>query len=153
MYNGHMLYLGADRHGFHAISMVEDFLRAQNIPYENLGVAQDDEDVKLEALIPKMASAVLATPDNKAILSCGTGVGVEVGINKFAGIRACLAADARVAGYSRVYDDANVLCLVGWNPNAPTIEEMVHTWLASEYDGSEARLDMFKVFDSWGGKL
>ena len=86
-------------------------------------------------------------------MSCGTGVGVEVGINKLSGIRACLAQDERIAEYARVYDDCNVLCLVGWETSEEKVEKIMHAWLQARYDGNQERLKMFDVFDLWGGKI
>jgi ribose 5-phosphate isomerase B len=95
----------------------------------------------------------LENKGNQAIISCGTGVGVEVGINKFSGIRACLAQDERVAEYARVYDDCNVLCLVGWEVNDTVIDKIMNAWLGAKYDGDEERLKMFETFNTWGGKV
>ncbi|MCE9548861.1 RpiB/LacA/LacB family sugar-phosphate isomerase [Candidatus Nomurabacteria bacterium] len=86
------------------------------------------------------------------MISCGTGVGIEVGANKLKGIRACLANDEKVATYARVYDDCNVLCLVGWESDEEKISRILEAWLSSEYDGNIDRLKMFDAFDVWGGK-
>ena len=144
-----MLYLGADKHGFRAIQFVREILESGGLEFADLGVQQPGQDIALEQLIPKIVQMTLKDKKNRAILSCGTGVGVEVGANKFSGIRACLANDERVAKYSRIYDDCNVLCLVGWDADRAHIEKIVQAWLNSEYDGSEKRIRMFEVFNSW----
>src|SRR5258708_1010630 len=128
---------------------VENFLRSQHIEYENLGVKQENEDMKLEDMIPKVVSQVKEKEENKGILSCGSGVGVEVGANKFSGIRACLATNEKIAKWSRIYDNCNVLCLVGWESNKETVGKILTAWLKTEYDGSEKRLKMMDVFDTW----
>ena len=48
-----MIYLGADKHGFKAISLVAEFLKLKNIEFINLGVQGVDQDMPLEELIPK----------------------------------------------------------------------------------------------------
>lgn len=148
-----MIYLGADKHGLTTIQFVSDFLKSNNIEFVNLGIEKEGEDIKLEELIPKVVTEILKDGKNLGILSCGTGVGVEVGANKLSGIRACLATDEKIAEYSRVYDDCNVLCLVGWEAEREKTNRIVSTWLKAEYDGSESRLKMFDTFDKWGGKL
>ena len=144
-----MIYIAGDKHGFKTMDIVERYLKTHGIRFENLGVKSTSEKMKLENMIPKVTKRVLKDPKNKGILSCGTGVGIEVGANKFSGIRACLATDEKVAEWSRVYDNCNVLCLVGWNANKKSINKILDAWLRAEYDGSKNRSKMFKEFDKW----
>ncbi len=144
-----MIYIAGDKHGYKAIQFVESYLRSHNVPYQNLGVNDVTEDMPLEAMIPNVVKKVKENNDNKAILSCGTGVGVEVGANKFSGIRACLATNAKIAEYSIVYDRCNMLCLVGWEVTQKQVNEILNAWFAAQYDGNEKRLKMMKAFDTW----
>ena len=45
------------------------------------------------------------------ILICGSGIGVSITANRFAGIRAALCANEYMARMSRMHNDANVLCM------------------------------------------
>lgn len=144
-----MIYIGADKHGFEAINIVERYLNTENIRYRNLGVNKKGQDIRLEDLIPKVTEEVLKDKQNLGILSCGSGIGVEVGANKFSGIRACLANDPEISEWSRTYDNCNVLCLVGWRAKTNKINNILSAWLDAEYDGNKNRLKMLKTFDSW----
>ena len=144
-----MIYLGADKHGFKAIKIVENYLTLKKIEFTNLSVADDTQDIKLEDLIPKVTRKILESQRNKGVLICGTGVGVVIGANKIKGIRANLATEKTIAEWSVVYDNCNVLCLVGWKPNIKKIEEILCSFLNAKYDGSEKRLQMMKAFDTW----
>lgn len=144
-----MIYLGADKHGLRVIKIVEKYLAKNNIKNINLGIKKIGDDIKLEDLIPKVTSKILKSSGNKGILVCGTGVGVAIGANKIKGVRANLATDKKVAEWSVVYDNCNVLCLSGWITNLKKINEIVDSFLKAKYDGSEKRLHMMKVFDTW----
>ena len=144
-----MIYVAADKQGFQAIQFVEAYLKDHRLSFENLGVKREDEDIKLEDMIPPFAEKVRSTDGNLGILSCGTGVGVEVGVNKFAGIRACLVTDPKIAEWSKVYDNCNVLCLVGWETDKETVYRILDVWFAAQYDGDKGRLKMMEVFDTW----
>jgi ribose 5-phosphate isomerase B len=144
-----MIYLGADKHGFKVIKMVKDWLDKKGKEYKNLGVEKQDEDVKLENLLPKVAENVRKDSNNLAVISCGSGIGVEVGINKFSRVRGCLAYDPEIAKWSRVYDNCNVLCLVGWRLDKELIRSILKQWFSARYDGSKKRLKMLKEFDNW----
>ena len=46
----------------------------------------------------------------RGILICGTGVGMSIAANKVHGIRAACCSDTFSARYTRLHNDANVLC-------------------------------------------
>lgn len=144
-----MIYLAGDKHGFLAIQCVKQYLTKHAIPFQDLGAQDASEALPLETMIPPVIKNVKEHQDNKAILSCGTGVGVEVGANKFSGIRACLATNPKVAEYSIVYDKCNVLCLVGWDSTQESVNEILDVWLNSSYDGNQQRIKMMNIFDTW----
>ncbi len=145
-----MYYLGADKHGWQVLKMVEGILASQGIPFTNLGVQTEHETVKLEDFIPLVAKSVLSDPaHHRGILICGTGIGVTIGANKFTGIRAHLATSEEQAQWSRQYDNCNVLCLVGWKAQRDDVQKILTAWLRTEYDGDQGRQAMFKAFDSW----
>lgn len=144
-----MIYLAGDKHGFQAIQFVKTYLANHAIPYQDLGVQSGSEDMPLETMIPSVVQKVKNNQEAKAILSCGTGVGVEVGANKFSGIRACLATTPKIAEYSIVYDKCNVLCLVGWDCTQKSVDEILNVWFNAKYDGNKKRLTMMRTFDTW----
>ncbi|HLD04229.1 MAG TPA: RpiB/LacA/LacB family sugar-phosphate isomerase [Candidatus Nanoarchaeia archaeon] len=144
-----MLYIAADKYGYRTILFVEKFLKRKKLDYRNLGVTSDKEDLALQVFIPKIAKHIRRNKSNKAILSCGTGIGVDIGANRFSGIRSCLATNHQIARWSRVYDDCNCLCLAGWNTTEEKITKILSAWLSAKYDGNKARLQMFKAFDNW----
>ncbi len=145
-----MIYLGADKHGYKTIQVVIDFLQRNQINYINLWVKSEFEDITLEKMIPPIIKNIRADSlNNMAIFSCGTGIWVEIGANRFSEIRACLANDAQTAGWARIYDKCNVLCLSGRKCDPKEIDSILYSWFNSKYDGSESRLKMFDCFDTW----
>jgi len=144
-----MIFLGGDKHGLKTIDFVINYLEAKKINFQNLGLTQQNPTTSLEIFLPEVASQVLKSVENMGIVSCGTGIGVEVGINKFSGIRACLVVEPKFANWARVYDKCNVLCLPGWEISQTQINSILDAWFSGEYDGSQSRLKMFETFDSW----
>lgn len=70
---------------------------------------------------------------DKAILVCGTGIGMCIAANKVKGIRAALCFDELAAKLSREHNDANVLCLSGDLLGATMLRKIVETWLTTEF--------------------
>ncbi len=144
-----MIYIAGDKHGYTVVEIIGEYLRSKEIDFQNVGVQNDSQDMELQDMIPKVTNGVLEDVNNFGILTCGTGIGVEVGANKFSGIRACLATNEKIAQWARTYDNCNVLCLVGWEPDKEEIIKILDTFFNTSYDGNEGRLKMFEEFNKW----
>lgn len=96
------------------------------------------------------AKLVAAGEADRAILICGSGVGVCVTANKTKGIRACVCHDAYSAKQAVEHDALNVLCL-GARIIGPSIaEELTERFLnASFLTGTrhEGRLNKVKAIE------
>lgn len=145
-----MIYIAGDHHAEPALARVRAFLSAAGHHFIELGYRSGaDPTARLQDFIPQLAEAVQREASATGILVCGTGVGVEIGANRFHGIRASLCATPQHVKWARTYDDANVLCLASWALEEIELEAILENWFHTEYDGDEARREMFRTFDSW----
>ena len=71
------------------------------------------------------------------ILVCGTGVGMSIAANKIKGIRAACCSDYFSAKYTRVHNDANILCLGGRVLGAGLACELVDVFINTPFSGGE----------------
>jgi ribose 5-phosphate isomerase B len=79
------------------------------------------------------ASTIAEKKADRAILVCGTGIGMSMAANKVKGIRAALCYDELAAKLSREHNDANVLCLSGDLIGPTMVRKIVETWLTTEF--------------------
>jgi len=79
------------------------------------------------------ARAIVDNLADRAILVCGTGIGMSIAANKVKGIRAALCFDELSAKFSREHNDANVLCLSGDLLGSTVLQKIVETWLTTEF--------------------
>ena len=79
------------------------------------------------------ASTIAEKKADRAILVCGTGIGMSIAANKVKGIRAALCFDELAAKLSREHNDANVLCLAGDLTGSGLVRRIVETWLTTEF--------------------
>jgi ribose 5-phosphate isomerase B len=90
---------------------------------------------------PDFAEAACGTLRRKeaerAIVICGSGVGVTVAANKFPGIRAGLCHDTYSAHQGVEHDDMNVLCLGARIIGQEVAREIVRSFAAARYTGEE----------------
>lgn len=144
-----MIYIAADQFAFKVLGYVKDYLESHAMPYQNMGIESEKDNVKLEDMIPPLIGAIRKNEKNSGILICGTGIGVGIGANRFSGIRACFATSPQIAEWAKTYDKSNVICLVGWDDDKDKVHAILDSWFTTEYDGDEGRLKMFEEFDSW----
>lgn len=94
------------------------------------------------------ASAVRAIRDGRAeraVLICGTGIGISIAANKFKGIRAALCHDEFTAEMSRRHNDSNVLALGGRVIGPDLAMRIVEKWLATPFDGGRHQRRVNKI--------
>jgi ribose 5-phosphate isomerase B len=98
---------------------------------------------------PKFAKAVcqdvLDEKTDRGILVCGTGIGMSMAANRYAGIRAALCNEIYTARMSREHNDSNVLCLGARVIGTGLALEIIKEWLAVPFAGERhlRRIEMF----------
>jgi ribose 5-phosphate isomerase B len=83
----------------------------------------------------RVAAAVTSGEAALGVLVCGTGIGMSIGANKFAGVRAALCHSEFEARMTRAHNDANVLCLGQRVTGAGVALECLRVFLATPFEG------------------
>ena len=81
----------------------------------------------------------------KAVLICGTGIGISIAANKIDGIRAALCTDCYMAKYTRLHNNANVLCLGGRVIGPGLACEIADTFFATDFEGGRHQRRIDKI--------
>lgn len=83
----------------------------------------------------------------RAIVICGTGVGISIAANRFARVRAALCTDATMARLSREHNDANVLALGSRIIGIEVARECVSAFFHTAFTATrhKKRVDMLAV--------
>ena len=81
-----------------------------------------------------VAKAVKAGTYDRAILCCGTGIGVCISANKVPGIRAALTHDTYSAGKAATSNNAQIITMGARVIGPELAKAIVDSWLASEFD-------------------
>ena len=123
-----------DHRGVEAIEQVKAIIAQLN--HECIDFSSDsDQPVDYPDLAYQAAEAVSTKSADRAILVCGTGIGMSIAANKVKGVRAALCYDELNAKISRNHNDANVLCLSGDLLGSAVLRKIVETWLTTEFSG------------------
>jgi ribose 5-phosphate isomerase B len=126
--------MGSDHAGLEMKEFVKKLLDGQGHEIQDVGT-HDGGSVDYPDFAQEACRKVLSGDAERAILVCGSGVGMSMAANRFKGIRAVLCTDLYLARFSRLHNDANVLCLPGRLMGQGLAEEVVRVWLETPFDG------------------
>ena len=85
--------LAADHGGFELKEAVKAHLKELGLEYIDFGTHSTDSVDYPDMAVPA-CDAVVSGECSKALLFCGTGVGISMAANKIKGIRACCCSDS-----------------------------------------------------------
>lgn len=83
------------------------------------------------------AEAVASGECDRGIVVCSSGIGVSIVANKVPGIRCAHCHDTYCAKYTRLHNDANMIAFGEKVVGAGLMEEIVHLFLTTEFEGGE----------------
>jgi D-erythrulose 4-phosphate isomerase len=142
--------LGGDSAGKPLVDVIETHLKAKG-GHEIANLSEPGFYADLSAHV---AHAVLDGKADRAILCCGTGIGVCISANKVPGIRAALTHDTYSAERAAKSNNAQIITMGARVIGPELAKAIVDTWLASEFDpqGSSAgNVDAINRLDAGKG--
>jgi ribose 5-phosphate isomerase B len=126
--------IGSDHAGFALKETIKALLDELEVPYEDFSttsaVSVDYPDVA-----ETVSRAVVGGRADRAVLICGTGIGMSIAANKIAGVRAAVVCDETSARLSRAHNDANIMTLGGRTTPAERVPGIVRAFLSTDYEG------------------
>jgi ribose 5-phosphate isomerase B len=141
-----IIAIGCDHAGHGLKREILKLLHELKVPCLDLGCASPDESVHYPLYGKKVVESLLARPEARGILICGTGIGMSIMANRFPGIRAALCHDIFSATMSRRHNDSNLLVMGGRVIGPDLGREIVRVWLSTPFDGGrhQERLDLLE---------
>lgn len=142
-----MIAIGSDRAGYDLKCEIIKHLEEKGLEYIDCGCG--GETVDYPDIAETVCLKVTGGECDRAILICGTGVGISMSANKIKGIRAALCGDWYSAKYTRLHNDANVLCMGGRVIGAGLACEITDVFLATEFEGGRhaRRVEKIKALE------
>lgn len=126
--------VASDHRGFQFKEQIISSLRASGHEVDDAGPACGDS-VDYPDFAAIVARKIRDGQADRGILICGTGIGMAIAANKFAGVRAAPCNDEVTAQISRRHNDLNVLCLSADLLSPRNVESVVHTWMSTDFEG------------------
>jgi len=138
--------VASDHAGFDLKSTIVAFLEENGIAHRDFGSGPGQTVDYVDYAVMAMDSVVSGECD-RAILFCGTGIGMAVVANKYKGIRATPCWNAFTARVSRSHNDSNCLTLGGRTLSSEEAIEIVQTWLKTPFEGGRHERRVAKILE------
>lgn len=147
------IVIGADAAGFGYKEQLARDLLADDRVSEVLDVGVfEGEATPYPSVAIEAAEAVAAGNADRALLICGTGMGVAMAANKVPGIRASVAHDSFSVERLIKSNNAQVMTLGARVIGLELARRLVCEWLNYEFDSESPSAEKVKVIDSYEGR-
>lgn len=106
--------IGSDKSGFFLKEYIKKDLIEKGYEVEDCGTKDVESPMPFFKVAPIAALKVQNKEYEKAILCCGTGMGMAIVANKFEGVYAAVVESMYAAEKCRAINDANIITMGGW---------------------------------------
>lgn len=142
-----MIIIGSDHAGFDMKEKIKEMLIRNNYEYVDVSEEYIESDDYTD-VVTEICNRISDT--DLAIMICGTGIGSSIMANKYKGIRAAICYDEYTAKFTKLHNNANMLCLGGrtiLSEDYDKLFNIVITFITTEFSNEERhirRLDKIK---------
>lgn len=146
------IVVGGDNAGFNYKEALRKDLEADERVevVADVGVGDSQDDTAYPNVAVAAAEKVARGEADRALLICGTGLGVAISANKVKGIRAVTAHDLYSVQRSVLSNNAQVLCMGERVVGLELARALVKEWLGLEFDpqsSSAAKVDAICAYE------
>lgn len=142
-----MIAIGSDHAAADLRQTIKAYLDEKGIAYKDCGTDQSPSDYPVIA--KAVCGEIQAGNADTGILLCGTGIGMCMAANKCKGIRAAVCSESYSARFTRLHNDANVLCMGARVVGSGLAAEILDAFLGTEFEGGrhQRRVDMVMALE------
>jgi ribose 5-phosphate isomerase B len=151
---GLRIVVGSDDAGYRYKTALAELLRADDRVAEVIDVGVDADDSTAYPNVAVGAATLVAEGGaDRALLVCGTGLGVAISANKVPGIRAVTAHDSYSVERSVLSNNAQVLTMGERVIGLELAKKLVREWLGYQFDPASAsaeKVELIKRYEREG---
>jgi len=129
--------IGSDEAAYELKELLLAHLRGRGVDVTDFGT-YNAQPVIYPDIAFTVAERVVAGEYERAVLLCGTGIGMAISANKVPGIRAAQCHDTYSAERASRSNDAQILTIGARVVGAELAKAIVDTFLAAQFDGGRS---------------
>jgi len=147
------IVLGGDSAGVGLVKVLAEHLsKRADLEVVDASAAPAGSEERYASTADRIASSVLSGEYERAILICGTGIGVCISANKVPGIRAALTHDTYSAERAAKSNNAQVITMGARVIGPELAKSIVDAYLASDFDPASSSGPNVDAIDALDGK-
>lgn len=136
--------LGADHGGFQLKNEILNYLKDKDYELVDFGT-NSAESVDYPDFAKKVANSVASGECDLGVLVCTTGIGISISANKVHGIRAAACHNEDSAKFSRLHNNANVICMGQKYVGKELASKMVQLFIDTQFEGGRHQRRVSKM--------
>lgn len=144
------IILGSDHYGYDLKEDIKAYLIQLGHETIDVGCENGTDPVDYPDIALNLAEQVAEENLERAILVCGTGIGMAMVANKVPGVRAACCHDPFSAERARKSNDAQVMTMGSQIVGPALARTLVDHWLSSEFQGGRSgpKVEKIKALDA-----
>ena len=143
----HPILIASDHAGYELKQEILSYLTGQNAEVIDLGT-NSSESTDYPDYAHSLCEKITNNESSIGILICHSGIGMSIVANRHPNIRAAVVANAEQAALTRSHNNANVLCLGAHQMESATAQEIVNTFIETNFDQGERHLRRISKINS-----
>ena len=136
--------IGCDEAAFELKQVLKQMLVERGLEVDDFGT-HDREPVLYPDIAFAAAQSIVDGRNDRAVLLCGTGIGMAISANKVPGIRAAQCHDTYSAERARKSNDAQVITMGARVIGPELAKSILDAWLASEFEPARSGLKVARI--------
>lgn len=143
--------IASDHAGYALKEIVKEHLRKRGVEATDLGT-HSTASTDYPDWGHRAAESIAKGEFERAVIICGTGIGISIAANRHAGVRAALCNEVFSAKMARAHNDANVLALGANVVHRGAATRLVRLFLTTEFEGGRHERRVRKIMALEGGR-
>lgn len=141
--------IGCDHGAYSLKEAIKEYLAEKGIEVDDKGTYSKDS-VHYPVYAKAVCKEIQSGNAELGILLCSTGIGISIAANKHRGIRAALCSDVYGAKFTRLHNDANVLCMGALVTGEGLAKMITDTFIETKFEGGrhQTRVDMITEIEN-----
>ncbi|PIJ51575.1 ribose 5-phosphate isomerase B [Erwinia sp. OLTSP20] len=137
--------IGADDAALELKNLIKAYLQEKNYSVADYSSDAQADNTMYPDVAFSVASAIKEGKFERAILICGTGIGMAIVANKVPGVRAAQCHDTYSAERARKSNNAQIITLGSRVIGPELAKTLVNSWLNAEFEGGGSTAKVNKI--------
>ncbi|MCF6328157.1 MAG: ribose-5-phosphate isomerase [Devosiaceae bacterium] len=138
------IIVGCDEAGYQLKEAIKMHLDSMGHQVSDFGVGANEKALYPDIAISS-AESVARGEHERAVLICGTGIGMAISANKVKGIRAAQAHDTYSAERAQKSNNAQIICLGARVLGVELARSIVDAWLVSSFQAGPSQAKVSRI--------